>query len=647
MQIEFVPTRPEPPHLSSYVRLLHRIGLTALVAAVYFAAARLGFLVVAEPENLAVFWPAAGVAAGIMLGLGRPALLPCAAAIVIATLAANLINGASIPLAFVYAIANALESYVIASLLLWRANAPFVIDDTPRVLGFMAATGIGCSVSAVIAATGQALLDTSATDWFSFATTWFESDAVGVIIVAPLLLHLNSAIRRPIERVPFLEGLAVLAMLIVAGTWIFLMPGRPGGMPVVGPPVVVFPLLLWLAARTPPLFSAAASFAIATIIVVTITRGVGRFGEAGSPLDERILAAQLAMVTAAFCALILSALFEERRKAERVLMEREDQLYRALETGRVTAFEWIPDERSATRIQIGGGSPGRELPPVRVASATYFEAIHAEDRARVAATLKSLTRAHPAYSITYRYRLSGDRLVWLEETGTMQFDPQGNMTRLTGLARDVTERVHADDRQRRLIGELNHRVKNILNIISAVISRSRERHDTLDDYVRVLNGRIEAMTRTHNRLSRSGWSGVGLAELVNDEVDAHRGGNNVRVEGPAIVLKPEAAQALTLVLHELVTNAVKYGAMVPGDAGTVDITWRFVGPERQPEQLEWLWVETLAGPMSKPGPESYGTSMIRNQLRHELGADVELTFEPSGLRCRILMPISRAVDTTH
>lgn len=646
IQLPFQPPDQKSARRLADPRWLRDLALIVLVGVGYFGAARLGFLVVAQPEDVAVFWPAAGLAAGIMLALGAWSHIPCAIAIALATVTANLLKGSSWPISLTFALANAAESLVIARLLLWSFPAPFSLDDMPRVFGFMAATVAGCALSSAIAATGLVLIERSSAGWLAIWTTWFESDAAGVIAVAPLVLGICNVMTRPIERWPFVEGLVVLAVLIVAGSWIFLLPNR-SAMPVVGPAVVVFPLLLWLAARTPPLFSAAASFSIAAIIVTTLTRGVGRFGDVSAPLDERVLAAQLAIVTAAFCALVLSALFEERHRTERSLRQREQQLYRALETGRIMAFEWLPQTGTALRLQITGGQLSGERVASRIDSPTYFDTIHHEDRVRVAATLRSLTPAHPSYTITYRYRVSADRVVWLEETGTMEFDVSGEMLRLTGLARDVTERVHADDRQRRLIGELNHRVKNVLNVITATIDRSHERHDSLEGYVAVVKGRIDAMTRTHTRLSRSGWSGVGLVEIVNGELAPHRSSSNAHASGPPVVLKPDAAQAMTLVLHELATNAVKYGALAPGDAGRVDVTWRYIGPEHHPSALECLWQETLNTPMAAPGPESYGTSMIRNLLRHELEAEVDLAFPATGARCLITLPAARSIDITH
>lgn len=642
----FTPPRRRPAARPGLLAAANATALALILAAAYFMAASMGLGLVAKPGNIAVFWPASGIGVGVLLAFGRQAAAACTLAIVVATVAANLINAAPIEIAVVFAVANAVESLAIAGLLVRMFGAPFGLDDIARVVGFMAATALGCGLSASIVAAGLTLLGGAQADLLEIVLAWFKADAVGVIVVAPLLIGLHTTIMRPTERLAAVEGLVVLSALIVAGTWVLLMRSRSGAVPLASPAVVVFPLLLWLAARTPPVFSAAASFAVASIIVVTLVRDIGRFGDPSTPLDERILAAQLAIAVSAFCALSLSALFEERRRAERRLREREAQLHLALETGRLAAFEWVPEGEGAMRVRIKAASDTPATASHRMTSAAYFATIDPEDRARVAAMLRSLTPAHPSYTVTYRYRSSPDRTVWLEESGTMDFDASGAMVRLTGLSRDVTERVHANEQQRRLIGELNHRVKNILHLISIVIDRSRERYDSVDGYVGALRGRIGAMTRTHTRLSRAGWSGVGLAEIIGDELAPYASPTNVTFGGPALTLKPEAAQAMTLVLHELATNAAKYGALAAGVTGTVHIGWQLTGPEHDPTTLQLIWQEKTGRPVQEPAAEGYGLSMIRNLLRHELDGAVDLAYRPPGLRCEIRLPVASAIDLT-
>lgn len=640
---------PDAPHPrgTGTGRLLRLAGFTLTAFACYFAAARFGLSMLIPEEKVAVFWPAAGVAAGLMLACGRQYLAPTAWAVVLATILANVTSGAPFMLAIVFGIANAVESLFIALSLERAFGRPTALDGMPRVLGFLLAAAAGSALSAFIGTAGILVFGSASATFTEIWLAWFESDAVGVITVAPLVMGVIASLRQPLERLPAVEGLVALGILMLGGTWIFLQPAVGGSAPLISPAVIIFPLLLWIAARTPPAFSAAASFAVAAIVAITLTRGVGRFGDALIPLDDRVAAAQIAITAATFCALVLSALFEERRLAELRLKEREGQLYRALAAGRITAFEWITSGSNAERLQIVGTPSLTTGTPRRISRETYLAAIVPEDRDRVVATLKSLTPATPEYTVTYRYRVSEDRTVWLEETGKMEFDEAGAMIRVSGLARDVTELMNAAGSQRRLISELNHRVKNVLNLITVVVDRSRERQDSVDAYATALRGRIGAMTRTHTRLSSRGWSGVDLADIVTDELAPYSDPAAVRTGGPQVILKPEAAQAMTLVLHELATNAAKFGALAARDGGTVQVAWQVRGSERQPTSVQLLWQETVAVPLAEPTREGYGTSMIRNLLTYELGGTVELKFQPVGVRCFISLPAARVLDDTH
>lgn len=639
IHFELPPLRPASPDIPA--SWLPRIAIAVAVA--YFLAARLGLALVTQPGHVAVFWPAAGIAAGALLSVSRSAMPVIGLAVLVATLGANALEATSPLLAIGFACIHVVEAAIIAALMSWWFGPGIALDRIGRILGFVAATMVGCAVAALLAS--LSLLVATGVDGSSLPviwTTWFKSDVIGVVAVAPLVMAIASLRQRGPDRLEAIEGTAVLVTLIVAGTYVFLLPQRIGALPVASPPAVVFPLLLWLAARSPPLFSAAASFAIAMIVVVTTTNEIGRFADTSIPLEDRALAAQLSIFTATFCALALSALFEDRRRAERLLQQNKAQLHRALRTGRIAAFEWLREGDTVVRMELSEGGHGS----TRVDRDTYLAAIDTEDRARVAATISTLTADAPSYSITYRYRPQPDRMVWLEESGAVEFAADGSALRLTGLARDVTERVHADQRQRRLIDELNHRVKNVLAVISAIIERSRERHGAVDDYVAVLRGRLGAMTRTHARLSRSAWSGVELAQIAADELGPLDAGHDIRMTGPSIRLRPEAAQAMTLVLHELTTNAAKYGALAaPG--GSVELSWRLNDPGTEPAILICDWVETVREPLKPLGPDGYGTMMIRNLVTHELGGHVELDYRRDGLRCTMTLPAAEVVDETR
>ena len=180
-----------------------------------------------------------------------------------------------------------------------------------------------------------------------------------------------------------------------------------------------------------------------------------------------------------------------------------------------------------------------------------------------------------------------------------------------------------------LILELNHRVKNSLTSVQAIARRTFR--DENQDTVGKFEGRILAMSKTHNLLTESQWAGVHLIELVKLEIFSYS--DKIGVEGHDILLSPRAAVSLGLVFHELVTNAVKYGALsVP--EGRVEITWsvKHTGEEKD---VQIIWTETGGPPVTKPTRKGFGTTLIQTSIQHELQGVVEMKYEPAGVQCRI------------
>src|SRR5262249_22005975 len=196
-----------------------------------------------------------------------------------------------------------------------------------------------------------------------------------------------------------------------------------------------------------------------------------------------------------------------------------------------------------------------------------------------------------------------------------------------------------------LVAELDHRVKNILAQVAVVAVSTRQGSHSIDGFLRSLDGRIQSMAAAHTLLSKSGWQSVGLDALVRNQLAPYATGTNLTINGTDHILNPAETQAVAKVLHELVTNAAKHGALsIPG--GHVSVKW-----DRKPNgdgtNLSIVWQE-LAGPTVKSEAQSgYGTNLIRNLIPHELGGMVDLVFASDGVSCRIEIPIghsSRGAD---
>ncbi|HEV2098983.1 MAG TPA: sensor histidine kinase [Stellaceae bacterium] len=189
-----------------------------------------------------------------------------------------------------------------------------------------------------------------------------------------------------------------------------------------------------------------------------------------------------------------------------------------------------------------------------------------------------------------------------------------------------------------MVAELDHRVKNILAQVAAVADSTRRGSRSIDEFLGSLDGRIQAMAIAHALLSASGWQSVGLDALVRNQLAPYATDSNVAISGSDILLNSAETQAVARVLHELATNAAKYGALsIP--AGRVSVHWN-VKPNGAATHLTLVWSEFGGPAVACENPPSYGTNLIRNLIPHELGGTVDLVFVTEGVSCRIEMPVS-------
>lgn len=295
-------------------RWINSVGLAIAVGIAYFLAARLSLFLLTKPDGVAVFWPAAGVSSGVLIGLGSRALLPVIAGTMAATVVANLLGDRNVWSTIFFALSNALEAGLVAALIERYFGQPFSLDRLRNVIGLLAATIVATAISGIVGTLGFRLFHSSPASFLTIWHHWFLSDAIGIVTVAPLLIGLGVAVRDPPPHTEVSEGAAVLVMLIVASGTIVLLPREP--WMAVLPAGLFFPLLLWVTARCRPVFAAAAAFIVALTVVWTTTFDIGILGDPSLPVAQRILVAQASILTASFCALVLGALFAERKANE-------------------------------------------------------------------------------------------------------------------------------------------------------------------------------------------------------------------------------------------------------------------------------------------------------------------------------------------
>jgi two-component sensor histidine kinase len=204
----------------------------------------------------------------------------------------------------------------------------------------------------------------------------------------------------------------------------------------------------------------------------------------------------------------------------------------------------------------------------------------------------------------------------------------------TRLANTVVLLRRSERHQRLLMAELNHRVKNILAQVEGVATSTRQGSRSIDDFVQSLGGRIQSMAAAHTLLSESGWQGVGLDTLVRAELAPYMMGANVKISGIDVILTSAETQALGRVLHELATNAVKYGALsVP--TGRVLVNWERRSNGHAAANLVFGWREFGGPPLADKVRSGYGTRLIRELVPHELGGTVDLELAAEGVSCGI------------
>jgi PAS domain S-box-containing protein len=618
------------------------VWLAVVVGCIYILAARMS-LALLTPGGVAVFWPAAGVAAGTLIAAGPSLRWGVVGGTIVGTILANLLGDRNLLSSLVFALCNAAEAVLAAALIERYLGSPFSLDRLRNVLGLLGAAMVAAAVSGIGGTLGFAMFYDATAPVLVTWQNWFASDALGIITIAPMVIGLNAAARDPPAQNEVIEGLAALASLIVLSVIVIAMPPEPSTTVV--PLALLFPVLLWITARCRPIFAAAAVFIVTLAIVWTTTIEIGHFGNPIIPMADRVLAARAGIMAVALCAYVLAALFAERRQHEAALAEREGRLQEALTAGAVTTFVWDLDggssQRSANAAQMLGFDPGQTFSP-----RSFLSRVHPDDRERFKAVVRGLSVERPAYEMTFRFNHRDGGEVWLEEKATAEFDRVRRLMRIRGLTLDVTARRHSEEQQRLLIATLDDRAKNLLARVAAVAKDMRQLigsgsgSGSMDEYVAALDRRIQSMADAHALLSQSRWQGAELAELIRRQLAPDGTDANVTLIGPNVTLGVAATQTVAVVLHELATNAARCGAL-SSPHGRVEVTW-----ECKPTSLSLAWRE-IGGPPPASAPHcGYGTSLIRDLVPRELGGRVDLTFAGSGVCCDIEVPLDVAKAAT-
>jgi PAS domain S-box-containing protein len=227
---------------------------------------------------------------------------------------------------------------------------------------------------------------------------------------------------------------------------------------------------------------------------------------------------------------------------------------------------------------------------------------------------------------------------WFAPYPTPLRDSAGKMTGAINMLVDITERKEAERQQKLLIDELNHRVKNTLATVQSLITQAARNTSDVNEFRKAVEGRILALSRAHNELSERHWSDAELSQLLHFGLEPYLVKGNVLFSGQAIHVPPRVALMLSMAVHELATNAAKYGALSSSD-GRIEVSWVAKANGSAP-RLQLCWREENGPPVAKPTHKGFGTRLLEHGIETELGGSALIEFAPSGVRCEIDVPLT-------
>jgi PAS domain S-box-containing protein len=337
----------------------------------------------------------------------------------------------------------------------------------------------------------------------------------------------------------------------------------------------------------------------------------------------------------------VNRLMAELRQTTELLRKSKDRMQLALDAAQLGSWQYDPLSRIVT-----GDARCQEIFDVTT-NETAIEAIlkpvHPDDAERLVAAIEaSLDPGDPERSAAeFRFRRRDGQLRWVEILGLAYFEGVGRERRaanMAGTVRDITERKEREEMEHLLMREINHRAKNMLSVVASIAHQTAARNP--DEFVARFAERIQALSANQDLLVRSEWRGVEIADLVRAQL-AHFAdliSSRIALHGPKARLNPASAQAIGLALHELATNAGKYGALST-DKGRVDIRWRIDG-----DTLTMSWTERDGPPVSAPKRRGFGTIVMEAMAERSVDGTVDLNYVPSGLTWRLTCPARNALE---
>jgi PAS domain S-box-containing protein len=310
----------------------------------------------------------------------------------------------------------------------------------------------------------------------------------------------------------------------------------------------------------------------------------------------------------------------------------------ALAAGKMGSWDWdvLRDEWSWDEGQrrIFGISRADVVPDM----AAMRTALHPDDREKLDTAFAYLNERASSFEFECRIRRPDSSERWCRIVGAGIFDQGGKLLRVSGVTTDITHQKQAEGKQALLAREVDHRAKNALAVVQAIVRLARR--DNVQDFIDGVEGRIKALAQTHELLSHARWEGADVLRLVLEELAPYQNDRNARITavGPSVIISPENAQALAIALHELATNAAKYGSLSCAE-GRVGVSWYVFE-----NALHLKWLESGGPAVTTPQTRGFGTKIITASLADPRRGAVAFDWRPEGLVCELKLRMGRQKD---
>ncbi len=336
----------------------------------------------------------------------------------------------------------------------------------------------------------------------------------------------------------------------------------------------------------------------------------------------------------------------DRARLLKTMRENETRYRLALKAGRMGT--WETDFVTGTRTWSEEGMALFGLPSSRGrigGEADEFRAaLHPDDR-HLVQRFHKLAETEDTFAAEYRIVQPGGEIIWLSGRGrVVSRDANGKPLRLVNIVTDITERKGTEEHIQLLMREISHRSRNLLSVVQAIAGQTARTAGSMQEFETRFSRRLLGLAASHDLLVHEGWRGAPLAELVRQQLAPFAGPQSARlaISGPDVILTTEAAQAIGLALHELATNAIKYGALANA-TGKVTISWTFeTDPDGAPA-LRLSWIEDGGPPVTPPSRKGFGHVVIERMVAQALNGGVIMDFAPRGLRWVLSIPAASLV----